>query len=76
MPLIAIGLGIAFGLTGVSLAVVACAAAVPSASNGYVLARQMGGDAPMLAQVLTIQTALAVLTMPVFIAFAEQVTAR
>lgn len=76
MPLIAIGLGIAFGLTGISLAVVACAAAVPSASNGYVLARQMGGDAPMLAQVLTIQTALAVLTMPVFIAFAEQVAAK
>jgi malonate transporter and related proteins len=41
-----------------------------------VLARQMGGDAPMLAQVLTIQTALAVLTMPVFIAFAEGITGR
>lgn len=70
MPVIAIGLGMGFGLSGTSLAVVACAGAVPSASNGYILARQMGGDAPMLAQVLTIQTALAVLTMPVFIAFA------
>jgi len=35
-----------------------------------VLARQMGGDAPLLAQILTWQTALAVLTMPVFITFA------
>lgn len=68
MPLIAIGLGITFGLSGTSLAVVACAASVPSASNGYILARQMGGDAPLLAQILTIQTVLAVLTMPVFIA--------
>lgn len=76
MPLIAIGLGVTFGLSGTSLAVVACCAAVPAASNGYVLARQMGGDAPMLAQVLTIQTALAVLTMPVFIAFAEGITAK
>jgi predicted permease len=68
MPVIAIALGMAFGLSGASLAVVACCASVPSASNGYILARQMGGDAPLLAQILTLQTTLAVLTMPVFIA--------
>ncbi|CAN5367627.1 AEC family transporter [soil metagenome] len=70
MPVMAIALGMAFGLSGTSLAVVACCASVPSASNGYILARQMGGDAPLLAQILTIQTVLAVLTMPVFIAWA------
>lgn len=68
MPLIAIGFGLAFGLSGTNLAVVACCASVPSASNGYVLARQMGGDAPLLAQILTLQTSLAVFTMPLFIA--------
>ncbi|MEH2477090.1 malonate transporter [Nitrobacteraceae bacterium AZCC 2146] len=68
MPVIAIALGMAFDLSGASLAVVACCASVPSASNGYILARQMGGDAPLLAQILTLQTTLAVLTMPVFIA--------
>lgn len=71
MPVIAIALGVVFGLSGSSLAVVACCASVPSASNGYILARQMGGDAPLLAQILSIQTLLAVLTMPVFIAWAE-----
>ena len=71
MPAIAIGLGMAFGLSGSSLAVVACCASVPSASNGYILARQMGGDAPLLAQILTLQTVLAVFTMPVFIALVE-----
>lgn len=76
MPLMAISLGIAFGLTGTNLAVVACCSAVPSASNSYVLARQMGGDAPMLAQVLTIQTVFAAVPMPVFIAFAEGITGR
>ncbi|MDB5503106.1 MAG: Auxin Efflux Carrier [Tardiphaga sp.] len=70
MPAMAIALGMAFGLTGTSLAVVACCASVPSASNGYILARQMGGDAPLLAQILTLQTLLAVLTMPVVIALA------
>jgi malonate transporter len=68
MPAIAIMLGTAFGLSGSSLGVVACCASVPAASNAYVLARQMGGDAPLLAQVLTLQTMFAVFTMPAVIA--------
>jgi predicted permease len=40
MPLIAIALGHGFGLSGSNLAVVACCAAVPCASNSYVLARR------------------------------------
>ncbi|KIZ36555.1 MULTISPECIES: AEC family transporter [Rhodopseudomonas] len=70
LPLMAIGCGHAFGLSGVDLAIVACCASVPSASNGYILARQMGGDAPLLAQILTMQTILAVVTMPLLIALA------
>jgi len=70
MPLLAIGFGATYGLSGPDLAVVACCAAVPSASNGYILARQMGGDAPLLAQILTLQTMLAVATMPLFITLA------
>jgi malonate transporter and related proteins len=68
MPAIAIAFGMAFGLSGPSLGVVACCASVPAASNAYVLARQMGGDAPLLAQVLTLQTMFAVFTMPIVIA--------
>lgn len=68
MPTIAITYGIVFGLSGINLAVVACCASVPAASNAYVLAKQMGGDAPLLAQVLTLQTIVAVVTMPVVIA--------
>jgi malonate transporter len=70
MPAIAIGLGVAFGLSGSSLGVVACCASVPAASNAYILARQMSGDAPLMAQILTLQTIFAVFTMPVFIALA------
>lgn len=67
MPALAIGLALLFGLGGVNLAVVACCASVPAASNSYVLAKQMGGDAPLLAQILTLQTMLAALTMPIVI---------
>ena len=65
MPALAIGLGLACGLYGVNLAVVACCASVPASSNSYVLARQMGGNAPLMAQILTFETALAAITMPV-----------
>ena len=59
-----------FGLTGSNLAIVTVCAAVPTASSAYVLARQMGGDAPLLAQIITLQTILAAITMPVAIALA------
>jgi hypothetical protein len=71
MPALALTLAVLAGLSGTTLAVVACCAAVPSASNSYVLARQMGGDAPLMAEILTVQTVLAIGTMPVAIAIAS-----
>jgi predicted permease len=71
MPALAVAFGKAFGLTGMSLMVVAICASVPTASNAYVLARQMGGDAPLFAQILTQQTILAAITMPIIIAIAS-----
>jgi len=65
MPAIAVGLGYACGLSGTNLSVVACCASVPASSNSYVLARQMGGNAPLMAQILTFETALAAFTMPI-----------
>ncbi|QIB32309.1 AEC family transporter [Ancylobacter pratisalsi] len=68
LPLVAISIALMLGLRDVDLLVVAVGASVPSAPNGYVLARQMGGDAPLLAEILTVQTVLAALTMPAIIA--------
>jgi len=70
MPALAIALALWFGLSGANLAIVAACSAVPASSSAYVLARQMGGDAPLLAQIITLQTVLAALTMPVVIALA------
>ncbi len=67
MPAIAAALGIAFKLSGANLAIVVCCASVPTASSAYLLARQMGGDAPLVAEILTLQTALAIITMPIAI---------
>ncbi|MBP0116352.1 MULTISPECIES: AEC family transporter [Bradyrhizobium] len=68
MPALALALAVWFGLSGESLAIVAICSAVPTSSSAYVLARQMGGDAPLLAQIITLQTMLAAITMPMAIA--------
>ena len=68
MPALAITLALAFSLTGSNLVIVAVCSAIPASSSAYVLARQMGGDAPLLAQIITLQTILAAITMPVVIA--------
>ena len=69
MPVLAIALALWFGLSGSNLAIVAACSAVPASSSAYVLARQMRGDAPLLAQIITLQTILAAVTMPIVIAW-------
>jgi predicted permease len=71
MPALAIGIAMLLGAHGIELAVVACCASVPAASSAYVLARQMSGDTALIAEILTVETALAILTMPIFIDFAS-----
>lgn len=39
-------------------------AGLPCSASAYVLARQMGGDAPMMANLITFQTLAAVVTLP------------
>ena len=68
MPVLAVALALWFGVSGPNLAIVTACAAVPASPSAYVLARQMGGDAPLLAQIITLQTILAALTMPIAIA--------
>jgi predicted permease len=69
MPAIALGIAFSLGLSGANLTVIACCMAVPAASNSYILARQLGGDAPLMAQIITVETILAVFSMPVAFAF-------
>ena len=40
---------------------------VPGASSSYILARQLGGDAPLMANITTAQTLAAMLTMPLIL---------
>ena len=53
------------GLSGVAAAVVLVAFMVPTAPSAYILARQLGGDAETMASIITFQTLLAFLVMPI-----------
>jgi malonate transporter and related proteins len=58
----------AFGVSGTPGAVAIICSAVPTGSGAYVLARQMGGDAPLVANILTSQVICAALTIPLILA--------
>jgi predicted permease len=56
-----------FGVEGLPRTVAMLAAAVPTAAASFVLARQMGGDAPLMANLITLQVLGAALTLPLII---------
>lgn len=56
--------GFAIGLEPTLLLAVMLFGASPTAAAAYTLARAMGGDAPAMAGIVTIQTALSFVTMP------------
>ncbi len=64
LPLLALGIGLVLGLPPTYLAVGVICAATPTATNGYILAQQLGGDAPLSANLIALQTLLAAITMP------------
>lgn len=43
--------------------------ALPTATSSYILARQMGGDYTLMASIITLQTILAMVTLPLMLTF-------
>jgi malonate transporter len=71
-PALLIGIAVAFGVEGQELSYLALCAAVPTAMNGYLLARQLGGDAELYAATTTLQTIIAFFTIPMVLAITAQ----
>jgi len=63
----ALGLAWLLGLDGLLVQVVVMLATLPTATSAYILARQLGGDAPLMAGIISGQTLLAMVTMPVML---------
>jgi malonate transporter len=64
LPLVAYALGSLLGLSGAPLGVAVLALASPTATSAYVLARLLGGDADLMAAIVTATTVGALVTLP------------
>lgn len=60
------------GLTPEQVLILLIFAAVPTAPASSALAWQTGGDVPLMNAIITVQTALAFVTLPLTLAFAER----
>ncbi|MEE2654309.1 MAG: AEC family transporter [Pseudomonadota bacterium] len=68
MPILAIALCMYFGVFGLPMAIIVLYGGAPASPASYILARQMGGDAPLMAAILSAQTIIAALTLPPLLA--------
>ena len=64
-PLIAALMISLAGVTGVASGVLLIAMTTPTAPSAVILARQLGGDTEVMASIITIQTGMAFLLMPI-----------
>lgn len=69
MPLIAFGLGKIIGMDTLTLSVFLVFSASPTASSSYILAKQLGGNAHMMSALITGQTLLSMVTIPLLLQF-------
>ena len=70
-PTVTVGLALWLGMSRQETLVALLFAAAPVATAAYTQAKQMGGDAPLTAALTTIQTAMALVTLPLWILAVE-----
>jgi predicted permease len=66
-PLIAWGLATYLGLSGIATSVAVLLFSVPTAPSAYILSRQMGGDHDSMSAIITVQTCVSFITLPLTI---------
>ena len=66
-PAALVGAGYWLGLDTLALVVLAAVGAAPTANTTYTLAVELGGDAPLMAEILSLQTVCAAVSMPLWI---------
>jgi malonate transporter and related proteins len=69
LPVAALALARLMGLTGLYFDVALAFAALPTASSAYILAQRMGGDGRSVAWLISVSTLLAMVTLPLWLAF-------
>ena len=67
LPLVMMIAGIFFGLEKEVLLVLVVLATAPTAASSYTLAHQLGGDAPIMAEIITVQTLVSAFAIPCWV---------
>ena len=67
LPALAAAIASILGVTGAPLAVVAIYGALPVSASSYVLSRQLGGDTPLMAGIITASTIASAVTIPTIV---------
>lgn len=68
VPLATVLTALALGLSGPALTVALVFQVLPTASSSYIMARQLGGDAPLMAGIIAAQTLVALTAIPLVLA--------
>jgi malonate transporter len=71
MPAVAAGMCFAIGLSSRSFEVAMVCVAAPVATSAYILARQLGGDSTLMANIITLTTLLSLVTIPATLLLAQ-----
>ena len=61
----------ALGITGIPAYVITIFAVMPMPPSSFTIAREMGGDAPLAASMVTLQTLLSLITVPTSLVIAQ-----
>lgn len=64
LPALTYGLSLTMGLDTLETTILVLFAALPGAPSSYILARQLGGDAQLMAAIVTVETAFSLFTLP------------
>jgi len=64
MPLVTVLACHVFNLSGPAATAAIIFQALPTASSSYIMARQLGGDAPLMAGIIAVQTVIAGISLP------------
>ena len=73
-PILVFSTCMIFGVGGSTLHIVMLCASVATAMNGYVLARQMGGDADLYAATASLQVVVSMVTLPLILWLVQSVS--
>jgi hypothetical protein len=67
LPLVILFLGTFFNVEVTTLAIIVLFGTMPTATSSYILSKQLGGDAPLMSSIISLQTVLSILTISIFL---------